>query len=232
MVAQYLQAVAGVPESNVRVLTDEFAVLSDLRDVFERWLPQHVVTDSVVIIYVVGKGIARTKTGEVFLLPFEARSASRYRVYPLSHLLKTVGRLPGKAILFFDLSFPNRGARPPRLAWMAPNTSRKRAVLIASSNVAAPSVQFDRGQHGLFTYYWLKGLGGEADDDRNGSIGLTELYRYLRDRLHEATRVEGQQARSPVMVPKAQGRKFPESCLCEAGRRGGGPISAGCGGGS
>ena len=206
VVAQYLQAVAGVPESNIRVLTDEFAVLSDLRDVFERWLPQQVVADSVVMIYVVGKGIARTKTGEVFLLPFEARSASRYRVYPLSHLLKTVGRLPGKAILFFDLSFPNRGARPPRLAWMAPKANRKKAILIASSNVATPSVQFDRGQHGLFTYFWLKGLGGEADDNRNGIVGVTELYGYLKDRLPDATRVEGQQARSPVMVPKARGR--------------------------
>lgn len=223
VVAQYLQAVAGVPESNIRVLTDEFAVLSDLRDVFERWLPQQVVADSVIMIYVVGKGIARTKTGEVFLLPFEARSASRYRVYPLSHLLKTVGRLPGKAILFFDLSFPNRGARPPRLAWMAPKANRKKAVLIASSNVATPSVQFDRGQHGLFTYYWLKGLGGEADDDRNGIVGVTELYGYLKDRLPDATRVEGQKARSPVMVPKARGRiglgAFPLGKVTHTGKR-------------
>ncbi len=88
---------------------------------------------------------------------------------------------------------------------MVPKANRKKAVLIASSNVSAPSVQFDRGQHGLFTYYWLKGLGGEADDDRNGIVGVTELYGYLKDRLPDATRVEGQKARSPVMVPKAPG---------------------------
>jgi len=152
----------------------------------------------------VGKGLARKNSGEVYLLPYEARSASRYRVYPLAHIVKTLDRLPSKsAVLFFDLSFSNKpGASPRKLAWLNAQASGKgRAVIIASSGVAIPSAQFDRGQHGLFTYYLLKGLRGGADADRDGSVAVAELFRYLKDRLPAAARTEGQQSRTPVMIP-------------------------------
>ena len=204
VVAQYLQTVTGIPEPNVRVLTDEYAVLSDLRESFEGWLPRKVTKDSIVLVYVIGKGLARKNSGEVYLLPYEARSASRYRVYPVAHIMKTLDRLPSKsAVLFFDLSFSNKAGAPPRkLAWLDAKASRKnRAVIIASSDVAVPSVQFERGQHGLFTYHVLKGLQGSADKDKNGSISVGELFRYLKTRLHEAVRPEGEQAPTAVMIP-------------------------------
>ncbi|MDA2909316.1 caspase family protein [Nitrospiraceae bacterium AH_259_D15_M11_P09] len=204
VVAQYLQTVTGIPEPNVRVLTDEYAVLSDLREAFEGWLTRRAAKDSIVLIYVVGKGLARKNSGEVYLLPYEARSASRYRVYPLAHIVKTLDRLPSKsAVLFFDLSFSNKAGAPPRkLAWLDAKASGKnRAVIIASSDVAVPSVQFERGQHGLFTYHVLKGLQGSADKDKNGSISVGELFGYLKTRLHEAVRAEGEQAPTAVMIP-------------------------------
>ncbi len=204
VVAQYLQSVAGIPEQNVRVLTDEYAVLSDLREAFERWLPKQVRKDSLVLVYVVGNALARKKTGEVYLLPYEGRSLSRYRVYPVAHLLNTLEKLPTKAsLLFLDLSFADdAGAPPPRLLWRDKHARRKtNAVLVASSGVAHQSLRFHRGQHGLFTYYFLKGLQGEADANGSGSISLAELFRYLVVRLPQASLDQGHQARIPVMVP-------------------------------
>ena len=216
VVAQYLQAVAGVPEENVLVLTDEYAVLGDLREAFERWLPKRVRKDSLVLVYVVGNALARKKTGEVYLLPYEGRSLSRYRVYPVAHLLSTLEKLPAKAsLLFLDLSFAHdAGAPPPRLLWRDTHAGRKtKAVLVASSGVASQSLRFDRGQHGLFTYYFLKGLQGEADANGSGSISLAELFRYLVVRLPQASLDQGHQARIPVMVPPVPAGSRPGAIL-------------------
>ncbi len=205
VVARYFETVAGIPKKNIRMLTDEYAVLGDLRDAFEHWLPQRVTRNSTVVVYVVGNGLARTSTGQIYVLPYEGRSGSRYRVYPLAHLLKALKRLPNKStLLFFDLSFEAKaGASSRRLAWLNGEAARKGdTVIIASSAVPAQSIQFDRGQHGLFTYYLLKGLRGEADSDRNGSVSVNELYRFLRRRVPEATKAEGEKVRVPVMVPR------------------------------
>ncbi len=205
VVARYLQAVAGIPEANVRVLTDEYAVLSDLREAFERWLPRHVAQDSLVLVYVVGKGLARIKTGATYLVTYEGRSASRYRVYPVATLLNTLDRLPGKGMLvFFDLSFGDTAGAPPRrLSWSSGRSSANgNSVIIASSTVATPSPQFDRGRHGLFTYYLLKGLRGGADTDSDGSVSVTELFGYLKEHVRDAARAEGQAIRIPVMIPR------------------------------
>ena len=205
VVARYLQAVGGFPEANIRVLTDEYAVLSDLREAFEHWLPRHVSKDSIVLIYVVGKGLARMKTGETYLATYEGRSASRYRVYPVAKLLNTLDRLPSKGVLlFFDLSFGKKaGVLPRRLSWLDRNTGANgKAVVIASSGVATPSAQFDRGRHGLFTYHLLKGLRGGADTDKDGSVSVMELFGYLKTHVPEAARAQGQATRIPVMIPR------------------------------
>jgi uncharacterized caspase-like protein len=50
--------------------------------------------------------------------------------------------------------------------------------------VGNPAVQeahgYDPGRHGLFTYQLLKGLGGAADLDKNGTILAGELCTYTK----------------------------------------------------
>jgi len=39
----------------------------------------------------------------------------------------------------------------------------------------------DAGQHGAFTYHFLKAIRGQADINKNGWVDLGEVLRYLRD---------------------------------------------------
>ena len=55
-------------------------------------------------------------------------------------------------------------------------------------------------RHGLFTYYFLKGLQGEADANKDGGVDVEELYAYLRPQVEtEARRMNAEQ--SPQLLP-------------------------------
>ena len=43
------------------------------------------------------------------------------------------------------------------------------------------------GGHGVFTYYLLKGLKGEADYNKDKSISIKEIYEYVRDNVKRET---------------------------------------------
>jgi uncharacterized caspase-like protein len=42
-------------------------------------------------------------------------------------------------------------------------------------------------QHGIFTYYLLKGLRGAADADKDGLVSVDEAYRYVTTHVPRAT---------------------------------------------
>lgn len=44
-----------------------------------------------------------------------------------------------------------------------------------------------RGGHGVFTYYLLKGLQGEADYSKDNSVSLWEIIPYLSEQVRRAT---------------------------------------------
>ncbi len=57
------------------------------------------------------------------------------------------------------------------------------AVLITSAVVDQVSTWYREKKHSLFTYYFLKGLQGEADADRNGRITVGEMDASLKERV-------------------------------------------------
>jgi uncharacterized caspase-like protein len=73
-----------------------------------------------------------------------------------------------------------------------------RAVITASdiSQLSQESEQWGGG-HGVFTYYLLKGLKGEADFNKDGTVTAGELFAYVRDNVLKAT--GGDQ--SPMALP-------------------------------
>jgi uncharacterized caspase-like protein len=62
-------------------------------------------------------------------------------------------------------------------------------AVITASDISEPSfedTQWGDG-HGVFTYYLLKGLKGEADSNHDGIVTAGELFAYLRRVVPEAT---------------------------------------------
>ena len=41
------------------------------------------------------------------------------------------------------------------------------------------SYWYEAGNHSLFTYYFLKGMRGDADEDKDKKLTMKELYSYI-----------------------------------------------------
>ena len=69
---------------------------------------------------------------------------------------------------------------------------------------AEVSLELAEFGHGLFTYYLLRGLQGEADLNRDGIVSLQELYEYVEQQVSQKARsVGGNQ--HPVMKGELEG---------------------------
>ena len=68
-----------------------------------------------------------------------------------------------------------------------------RAVQVVTAGGSGEQVQ-ERGGHGLFTTYFLKGIQGEADINNDKVVTATELGAYLRPTVSDAS----QQAQTPL----------------------------------
>jgi hypothetical protein len=187
MVAKYLSATAGFPEENVRVLTDDHALSADLHESFEDWLPKKAKASGILFVYLVGNGTVATTAREPALLPYEATGANASsRGYSIKRLEEVLNRLPSRLkLIFADLSFQADKGRPEaaskRLLWEDGKLQSKgRIVIVASSAVASPSLSVEAGQHGAFTYHFLKALRGQADRNKDGWVDLGEVQTYLR----------------------------------------------------
>jgi len=207
IVGKHLTALAGFPAENVRVLTDDRALLADIESTFEDWLPRKAKSSGIVLVYLVGSGLLNAPNHEMSILAYDTGAPeSAPRGYSLTRLQEVLNRIPSRLnLLLADVAFnmvKHTGqAGPAGLPWEAPGLRTKgRNVLIASSPSPGPSLPWEAGQHGLFTYQFLKGIRGQADMNDNGWVDVGELFAYLRAHVASSAAELGKE-QVPVILP-------------------------------
>lgn len=202
MVATYFQSLGGLPKSNVRLLEDWSALRPDIEEALLDWLPSKITSDSVVTVYFAGQAVV-SPAGDTFLIPYDGAVESTTRLYPLKDLETALGRLKAKQVVFvFDGTVLKNGAAgrakvsPPKWA----GTNESVLHLIATTGFGK-SLESDTLRHGLFTYYFLRALRGEADSDRNGEVTIGETAAYVNRKVPMAARSEFKQEQQPQVLP-------------------------------
>ncbi|MDQ6735056.1 MAG: hypothetical protein M3Z35_13245, partial [Nitrospirota bacterium] len=179
MVANYFQTIGGVPPSNIRLLIDMKALRPDIEETILDWLPTRVTADSVVIVYFSGQAKV-SASGETFLVPYEGGS-SVSRMLPLKDLHIALSRLKARQIvLIFDGSVSkltvDQKVKSKEPQW---DLGGGHIVRFISTTGLRDGLESDKLHHGLFTYYLLRGLKGEADDNLDGEVTLGELGSFV-----------------------------------------------------
>lgn len=202
MVANYFQSLGGVPASNIRLLQDWKALRPDIDEALLDWLPPHMTKDAVVIVYFAGQAMV-TPTGDILLVPYEGSPSATTRLYPLKDLESALSRLKAKqALLLFDgmvsrlHSDPKAKVVPPR--WDVGGGSTIR--LIGGAGFVK-GLEDDKHRHGLFTYYLLRGLRGEADTNRDGEVTLGEIASYVSQKVTWASKSQFNSDQHPQSLP-------------------------------
>ena len=202
VVSSYFQSLGGLPASNVRLLQDWKAIRSDIDEALLDWLPPHMNKDTVVIVYFAGLASV-SSTGETFLVPYDGTATTTSRAFPLKDLEAALSRLKAKQTVFLFDGFVLR---------MEPDSLTKTALpqwnpigsstfhVIGTSGIGR-GLEDDQHRHGLFTYYLLRALRGEADTNRDGDVTLGETVTYLSQKVRWVSKTHMNQEQRPFAIP-------------------------------
>ncbi|MEO0112254.1 MAG: PQQ-binding-like beta-propeller repeat protein [candidate division WOR-3 bacterium] len=195
---EYAKQVFGIPEKNIYIRTNEDATKGEFDKVFGKdgWLKRRVREESDVIIYFSGHGSPDIKTQKGYLIPYDIDPNYASSGVAISEILNLLDEIKAKSVIFFiDACFSGRGREGNMiLAKAKPIISPKiekisqKVSILSSSSGGEISSSYPEMQHGLFTYYLLKGLGGEGDLNRDKKITLKELADYVIEKVSSKAR--------------------------------------------
>lgn len=210
IMGQYLSKTLGYAEENVVVLLNDRATKNGVEKYIEGWLPDHVEAGDSVFVYFSGHGAPNARTGKAYLVPYDGDPAFVEQTgYPLDRLYDKLAALPAKdVVVMLDSCFSGaggrsvigKGMRPMVLSVENPLLAKGKVVVLAASAGDQVSSTYNQQSHGLFTYFFLKGLQGEADANRDGRIELRELYEYLKPQVERTARREFHNEQQPQLL--------------------------------
>ncbi len=210
-----------VSPDNIFFASNEKANLSNLRSILGTKLKRNAGQDDMVIIYFAGHGAtekdAKSPDGdglEKYLLPFDAEPKDLYAsALPMREISYILNRINSERLIFIaDSCYSGAsGGRTVSIEGTRANisdtyinriSSGKGRVIMTASSANEVSVEDDTLQHGIFTYYLIQGLKGNADYDSDGLVTVDEAYRFVSKEVPNAT---GQE-QHPVKTGSVEGQ--------------------------
>lgn len=214
LMGEYLTKVLGYPEENVVVRLNANATRNDLEKYVESWLQNHVEKDGSVFIYFSGHGAPNPKTGESYLVPYDGDPTFIDKTgYPLSRLYQHLSDLPAKeVVVVLDSCFSGaggrsviaQGMRPIVTELKSPLLAKGKTVVLSASTGQQVSSTYGAKFHGLLTYFFLKGLQGDGDTNKDGFIELKELFDYLSPQVARVARREFNNEQTPQLLGSSE----------------------------
>ena len=182
----------GVPAGNIKLLLDDKADDIEILGAFKNWLPLKTRKGQTdVYVFYSGHGYPSDDGASLYFLPhgvdrqFLDRSAIKQ-----SDIVQALQAVTPKSVtLFLDACYSGQsrtgetllaGARPISIQPKASTFPSNFTVLSASApeQIASSSPEL---KHGIFSYFLMKGMEGEADQNKDGVITVQEMQSYLSD---------------------------------------------------
>jgi hypothetical protein len=202
MVAGYFRSLGGVPSSNIRLLQDRKAFRYEIDETLFDWLPSTAGKDAVVIVYFSGQTMV-DPTGEILLVSYEGSQTVPTLLYPLKDIEAALSRLKTKqVILLFDVRASklqsDAGTKPVTPNW---TPGGAHTIGLIGGEGFVKGLEDDKHRHGLFTYYLLRGLRGDADTNRDRAVTLGELAGYVCQKVAWAAKSQFNVEQRPQILP-------------------------------
>ncbi len=184
------------PAENVHKLINERATVENIRHELEVWLPSVTHTDDRVLVYFAGHGFVSGGKGWLATYDVDLHNIST-TAYPMDALGSVMGgKIKGKWKVLITDACHSGAITPEADRQQVTNTLldlQKSLFSLTASRDREQSFESDRwgGGHGIFTYYVIKGIEGEADTNGDGVVDADELAEYVHTNVRLAT--EGRQ---------------------------------------
>ena len=179
----------GVPKENIQLLTNDNAGRTSTLKTLAKWLPKMVKEDVTnIYIFYSGHGLASDDGEELYLLPsdgdpelLEDSTLLRNQIFDRISKLN-----PRSVTVFLDTCYSGAtradeflvAAKPIFIEAQEQDIPANFTVFSASAGKETAKVLED-AEHGLFSYYMMKGLEGEADANSDNQITNRELIAFI-----------------------------------------------------
>ena len=179
----------GVSDRNIKVLTNQNAGLADVIEAVSSWLPVAVKAGaSDVYLFFAGHGLSSADGEKLFLLPYDGvPKLIEETALDRAKLFDAIAAVSPRSVTAFldtcysgatrteEIIVASRGLRIAPKDKRAPNGF---TVFSASSKLQTAQM-LKEAEHGLFSYFLMKGMEGYADQDKDNSITTGELSDYI-----------------------------------------------------
>jgi hypothetical protein len=181
---------------HITVILDKEATQRRILTELFHELPKKVGLNDRLFFYFAGHGQTEDlpKGGKRgYIIPVDG-DVSNYGATAISmdQIKSLSSRIPAKHILYAmdscysGLGLNRSGGVSPEISDYLRKISSMRVVQIITAGGKGEQVQ-EKGSHGLFTTYFLRALGGEADFNKDNVVTGTELGAYLRPTVSNAS---------------------------------------------
>jgi len=218
VVKEYFTKVLGVPEENTVTLIDSDATKGRIEGFIKQYLPANVSKDTTLYVYFAGHGAPDMKTGNPYLVPQDGDARFLEQTgYDLKSFYQDLDNLHLKKVyVFLDSCFSGvaaraaemltTGARPALVHVNDIQIKGEEVVSFSAASAGQVSNAYPEAKHGLFTFYLLKALGGEADANDDHYVSIKELYTYVKTHVIRVARRQGAE-QTPVIMPSLDSLK-------------------------
>tara|TARA_B110001452_G_scaffold10896_1_gene9092 strand:- start:98 stop:1825 length:1728 start_codon:yes stop_codon:yes gene_type:complete len=211
--AQYFHDYAslklGIPDSNIKTMVNAKAEQGDVILAVKDWMRRSSKPGKTdVYVFFAGHGLASDDGEQMYLLPYDGRP----------RLLDDTAILRDR--LFSDIASANPRSVTVFLDTCYSGTTRGTDMLIASRPIAIKALEqsipdnftvmtaaagdqtakpLEEAKHGMFSYFLMKGMEGEADSNQDNKITAGELHSYVQSNVVQQS--------SGSQTPELQGDK-------------------------
>ena len=183
----------GVPRQRIKTLVNDGADEKDVLLAAKRWLARGAIAgQSDIYVFFAGHGLASDDGKTMYLLPYdgapellEDTAVSRERLFT-----DIAAANPRTVTVFLDTCYSGATRGPDMLIASRPIAIRAKEQAVpegftvmtaaAGDQTAKP---LEEAKHGMFSYFLMKGMEGDADANQDNQITARELHAYVKQNV-------------------------------------------------
>jgi tetratricopeptide (TPR) repeat protein len=198
---QHLKSPRGgaLPDTDLVVLTNEKATTAAIRNAFQTFLKGKAGKKDTVLLFIAAHGTVETAgvARGAYILTYDSDpqdlASTALPMADVQRLIQEDLAKVGRVLAFVDV------CRSGNIGAIHNSTVNSSVEKLAEAEgeifglMASRPKEFSMegpefgGGHGAFSYFLLKGLGGDADKNHDGIVNVNEVIEYVRDKVAAGT---------------------------------------------
>ena len=209
MFRDYASEKLGIPENRIKTLLNDKAEYAEILLTTKDWLRRASKSNkSDIYIFFAGHGLTSDDGKNMYLLPYDGRPRLLDKTALLrDELFKEIQQSnPRSVTVFLDTCYSGttRGtemlvaSRPIMIKAKEQSIPNNFTVFSAAAGDQT-SKPLEEAKHGMFSYFLMKGMEGDADINADNKITALELHNYVKENVTQQS--------SGSQTPELQGDK-------------------------